>query len=250
MLKTDYSQVSKVYDTNKGRVDFAKDQDIEILLQKKQNLTVLDLACGTGNYLFSQQKYYGGKNIKWIGIDLSQDMLNVAKSKNIDATFINSDAESYNIEEESVDLVVCNFAFHHFPNKQKSLVKMYSVLKKEGVLRLKNIEPECMKDWWVYKYCPETYCEDLLRFWPKDLIMHELKKSNFANISAKREYYEKSSPIDQLVENYKRRDISQLAMIEDDLYQKGMNRVMLEAEHGESEYKEITAFLEIRCEKN
>ncbi|MBP5452745.1 MAG: methyltransferase domain-containing protein [Treponema sp.] len=250
MLKTNYSKVSKVYDQNKGRLNFPKDEDIEKLLEKNEQITVLDLACGTGNYLLSQQEYYKDKNIRWIGIDLSMDMLNMAKSKNLTAEFINSDAESYNLEEESVDLVVCNFAFHHFENKQKCLGKIYATLKKGGILRFRNIEPECMKDWWVYKYCLETFYEDMHRFWPKDLMMYELKKNNFKNITAKREYYEKSKPISELVENYKRRDTSQLAMIGDEMYDKGMKRVMQEVNQGESEYKDVTALLEIRCEKN
>ena len=250
MLKTNYGKVSKVYDQNKGRLNFPKDEDIDKLLEKNDQITVLDLACGTGNYLLSQQEYYKDKNIRWIGIDLSMDMLNMAKSKNLTAEFINSDAESYNLEEESVDLVVCNFAFHHFENKQKCLAKIYATLKKGGILRFRNIEPEYMKDWWVYKYCPETFYEDMHRFWPKDLMMYELKKNNFINITAKREYYEKSKPISELVENYKRRDTSQLAMIGDEMYDKGMKRVMQEVNQGESEYKDVTALLEIRCEKN
>ena len=250
MLKTDYAEVSKVYDTNKSRTEFPKDEDIEKLLQKNVNITVLDLACGTGNYLLSQQKYYKDKNIRWIGIDLSIDMLNIAKTKDITAEFINSNAETFNLGEETVDLAVCNFAFHHFENKQKSLSKIYTVLKNGGVLKFKNIEPECMKEWWVYKYCPETFYEDMFRFWPKDLMIYELGKNNFINIMVKREYYERTRPIKELVENYERRDTSQLAMIENDIYKKGMKRIMQEVNQGEIEYKDITALLEIRCEKN
>ena len=249
MLKTNYAKVSKVYDKNKGRTEFPKDENINTLLEKNGTITVLDLACGTGNYLLSQQQYYKGKNIRWIGIDLSLEMLNIAKSKNITAEFIHSNAESFNLEDESVDLLVCNFAFHHFENKQKCLSKIYSELKRGGVATFKNIEPECMKEWWVYKYCPETLYEDMFRFWPKDLLVYELEKSNFKNITVKREYYEKKRPIKELVENYERRDTSQLAMIGDELYQKGLNRVRQEVMQGETEYKSIVSFLEIRCEK-
>ena len=147
MLKTDYAKVSKVYDKNKGRVDFPKDEEIGKLLETKESITVLDLA-------------------------------------------------------------------------------------------------------WVYKYCPETFFEDKFRFWQKDLMIYELKKNHFANISAKLEYYEKYKPINELVENYKRRDSSQLAMIGDEFYNKGLQRVMQEVSQGETEYKDIVALLEIRCEKN
>jgi hypothetical protein len=55
--------------------------------------------------------------------------------------------------------------------------------------------------------------------------------------------------MNELLENYKRRDTSQLAMIGDEFYNKGLNRVMQESSQGESEYKDVIAFLEIRCEK-
>ena len=36
MLKTDYTKVSKVYDKNKTRTAFAKDNDLEELLSQKE----------------------------------------------------------------------------------------------------------------------------------------------------------------------------------------------------------------------
>ncbi len=249
MLKTDYAKVSKVYDKNKGRLSFPKDDEIQKLLDTRGSITVLDLACGTGNYLLAQQEHFAGQSIRWIGIDLSADMLEVAKTKKLNAEFINSDAESFNLSENSVDLIVCNFAFHHFPNKQNTLKKIYATLKQGGVLKFRNIEPECMTDWWVYKYCPETYSEDLHRFWPKDLITYELKKAGFSSIEVKREYYEKYKSIDELVENYKRRDTSQLSNIPDEFYEAGLSRVMQEVSLGQSEYKDVVALLEIRASK-
>ena len=35
MLKTDYAKVSKVYDKNKGRIDFPRDEEIEKLGEVK-----------------------------------------------------------------------------------------------------------------------------------------------------------------------------------------------------------------------
>ncbi len=98
MLKTNYQKVSKVYDKNKTRTSFAKDSDLEQLLSNKQNAIVVDLACGTGNWLLSQQTYFEDKKIKWIGLDASQDMLKVAKEKDINAEFIHSKAEDLNLK--------------------------------------------------------------------------------------------------------------------------------------------------------
>ena len=248
MLKTNYQKVSKVYDKNKTRTAFAKDTDLEQLLANKQDATVIDLACGTGNWLLSQQTYFNDTKIKWIGLDASQDMLKVAKEKDINAEFIHSKAEDLNLKSKA-DLIVCNFAFHHFEDKKTALEKIFSTLNNNGIFKYRNIEPEFIKDWWVYKYCPETYYEDFKRFWPKDLLCHELQKAGFTNISVKREYYESYKNIEVLYENYKRRDASQLAMIGDTEYQRGLKRIELEIANGIKEYKDVIAFLDIKCEK-
>ena len=112
MLKTDYSNVSKVYDKNKSRTTFPIDKDLEELLFHKEEFTVLDLACGTGNWLYCQQSQFNSKKIKWIGMDASEDMLKLAKEKNLDAQFIHSTAENLNlntkcdlIDEELISMI-------------------------------------------------------------------------------------------------------------------------------------------------
>lgn len=245
MLKTNYAEVSKVYDKNKSRIAFPIDKDLEELLSQKEEITVLDLACGTGNWLSCQQSQLTDKRIKWIGMDASEDMLKCAKEKNLDAQFIHSTAENLKLDTKC-DLIVCNFAFHHFEDKKKALAKIFDTLNENGIFKYKNVEPECMKDWWVYKYCPESYCEDLHRFWPKDLLSYELSKAGFSKISVKREYYESYKDIEELYEHYKRRDASQLAMMDDKVYHKGIKRIEHEIAEGEKQYKDVVAFLEIK----
>lgn len=248
MLKTNYQKVSKVYDKNKTRTAFAKDTDLEQLLANKQDATVIDLACGTGNWLLSQQTYFNDPKIKWIGLDASQDMLKVAKEKDINAEFINSKAEDFNLKSKA-DLIVCNFAFHHFEDKKTALTNIFNTLNENGIFKYRNVEPEYMKEWWVYKYCPESYCEDLHRFWPKELLCYELGKAGFSKFSIKREYYETYKNIEELYENYKRRDTSQLAMINENYYQLGLKRIDREILDGVKEYKDVVSFLDIKCER-
>ena len=51
MLKTNYQKVSKVYDKNKTRTSFAKDNDLEQLLTNKQDVTIeLEIANGIKEY--------------------------------------------------------------------------------------------------------------------------------------------------------------------------------------------------------
>ena len=248
MLKTDYTKVSKVYDNNKSRTSFAKDSDLEELLANKEAVAVLDLACGTGNWLMSQQNYLKDRNIKWIGMDASEDMLKRAKEKQLNAEFIQSTAENLELHTK-IDLIVSNFAFHHFEDKKTALTNIFNTLNENGIFKYRNVEPEYMKEWWVYKHCPESYCEDLHRFWPKELLCYELVKAGFSKFSIKREYYETYKNIEELYENYKRRDTSQLAMINENYYQLGLKRIEREILDGVKQYKDVVSFLDIKCER-
>lgn len=59
MKETDYSEIASRYDGNELRHDISRDANIERLYSiNSGSLTVLDLACGTGNYLVKQTAEY------------------------------------------------------------------------------------------------------------------------------------------------------------------------------------------------
>ena len=82
------------------------------------------------------------------------------------------------------------------------------------------------------------------------MLCYELSKAGFSKISVKREYYERYKNIEELYENYKRRDTSQLAMISDKDYQRGLKRIEREIANGAKEYKDVISFLDIKCERS
>ena len=55
--------------------------------------------------------------------------------------------------------------------------------------------------------------------------------------------------IEELQENYKRRDTSQLAMINENYYQLGLKRIEREILDGVKQYKDVVSFLDIKCER-
>lgn len=60
MKTTDYSKIAAKYDDNKLRHYIEKDINIGNICKKNSNqqISVLDLACGTGNYLVKQISEY------------------------------------------------------------------------------------------------------------------------------------------------------------------------------------------------
>ena len=151
-------------------------------------------------------------------------------------------------ESNYFDYIVCNFAFHQFEEKHLILDLISMYLKESGIFKYKNICPEIMEKWWVYKYCPETYYEDLNRFWEKDLFVYELEKrkfKTFVNI----QYNENYRDIDTIIEDYKSRDNSQLSIIEDEYYKKGLQYLEILKNHSEKQIRNYFGLIEIVAEK-
>lgn len=102
-------------------------------LGKKENLKVADLACGTGDMLLHWQKYLG-EGCEFLGIDPSNQMLEVAKKKVQNASFIQAQAQEIPLESESVDIVSIAYGLRNVCGYQDALKEFYRILKKGGVL--------------------------------------------------------------------------------------------------------------------
>jgi ubiquinone/menaquinone biosynthesis C-methylase UbiE len=105
--------------------------DYVIATMNKYNYkNVLDVGCGTGNILMEVLKR---KNITVSGIDLSENMLDIAKSRlGEKADLRKGDSESLPWKNGLFDIVICTESFHHYPNPKAVLTEMKRVLSLEG----------------------------------------------------------------------------------------------------------------------
>lgn len=91
-------------------------------------INVLDIACGTG-VLFP---YYLERNVKSItAVDLSPEMVKIAKSKFPQVDVICGDAEEISFDRD-FDCVMIYNAFPHFPNPQGVIENLARALKSGG----------------------------------------------------------------------------------------------------------------------
>jgi len=100
----------------------------------KENVSVLDVACGTGVLIPD----YLARNVKRVvGVDISSAMIEIAKTKFRDtrASFLHGDVEELNFDSEFDCCVVYN-AFPHFPDPQALIAILSSYLKKGGRLTI------------------------------------------------------------------------------------------------------------------
>ena len=102
-------------------------------IQKHQFKTWLDVGCGTGALLavIREQR----KDVQLFGIDLSEEMIKVARAKLGEKADLRvSDSERLPFEDRKFDLITCTFSFHHYPHPVEALIEMKRVLSQGGVL--------------------------------------------------------------------------------------------------------------------
>ena len=110
---------------------------------------VLDVACGTGDMVVELQKH--GCTVT--GIDLSEEMLDVARHKVPTATFMVSDAERLPFGDGTFDAVTCAFGVRNFVHLERGLNEMLRVLKPGGrMVILELATPDCLMVGPVYNF--------------------------------------------------------------------------------------------------
>ena len=105
-----------------------------VLLEKLSHIpfqSALDLGCGTGEVLKLILQKDPHKEL--CGIDLSEEMLAVAKSKLPEQVkLLLGDSEALPFPDNAFDVVYCNDSFHHYPAPKDVLREINRVLKPGG----------------------------------------------------------------------------------------------------------------------
>merc|ERR1712232_1534409 len=113
--------------------------------------TVLDLGCGAGRDVYIASQLVG-KHGKVIGVDMTQEQLDVAKSTQSyhedkfgynNVTFYQSLIENIDdileLQDNSIDVIISNCVFNLCPNKQKVFKSCYRLLKKGGEVYFSDV---------------------------------------------------------------------------------------------------------------
>lgn len=101
---------------------------------KKDELSILDMGCGTGQLISDIKRHFPQKNLKITGVDYSKGMIQIAKS-NIDyAKFILKDISQIKSLKEKFDIIISTHSLPYYKNQQKAINDLSGLLKKDGLL--------------------------------------------------------------------------------------------------------------------
>ena len=172
------------------------------ILDKKELGQITDVATGTGDLLiyWKEEAEKNGVTIeKYVGVDPSVGMLDVAKGKVDFAEFIVGKAQDLPIEDESTDIISISYGIRNVVDRVEALQEFYRALKPDGIVvileftkqerdsiidkivdfGMKNVLPRVggliSKNYEAYKYLPDSIEE----FLTTEMLEKELESVGF-----------------------------------------------------------------------
>lgn len=145
-------QAQKIKDTSSKRFDgWSKKYDRSLLqflifrrshnmfisniIDDTRKIKILDVGCGTGEFAMKLKGYK--KDAHVYGLDISPDMIHIARSKfSGEIDFKIGDVEKMPYEDNSFDYLTCSHSFHHYPHKKRSVREMFRILKPKGKIMI------------------------------------------------------------------------------------------------------------------
>jgi len=133
--RDDYNKIADYFSSKRRFLP----KDI-IMLKKyiKKGDKILDVGCGNGILynLFSNEK---NDNIEYFGVDISENLINIAKQKYPKANFQTIDFLKLPFPDNYFDKVYCLATLHHIPSEKYRLTflkEIHRILKPNGILIL------------------------------------------------------------------------------------------------------------------
>jgi len=172
------------------------------ILGKKQLAQITDVATGTGDLLIywrEQAKKNGVAIERYVGIDPSVGMLEVARKKVDFAEFIEGKAQELPISDESSDVISISYGIRNVVDRVEALQEFHRALKPGGIVvileftkqerrgmldrvvdfGMKQVLPRIggfiSKNYEAYKYLPDSIEE----FLTTEMLSRELEEAGF-----------------------------------------------------------------------
>ncbi len=195
-----FDRIAPRYDLLNRLLTFGMDQQWRrhslSMIAVGANDTVVDIACGTGDFCELAQK----RGAQVIGIDFALEMLLAAKQRSIAANFVQGDALMLPLPDRCANAVTCGFALRNFVSLEPVFHEMARILAPGGRIALLEVyEPKnpllralhclhfkklvpliggLLSDRTAYRYLPKS-----VAYLPSDeMLFASLEKAGFKDV--------------------------------------------------------------------
>jgi len=153
---------------------------------KTKNASILELACGPGNitnYLLKKSP-----DFKILGIDLSENMISLAKLNNPTAEFELMDCREIGTLKKKYDAIMCGFCLPYLSKEEalKLIQDSATLLSDKGLLYISTMEA----DYTTSGFKKSSSGEEIyMHFHQENYLVKALHENNFTLLNASRKRY-------------------------------------------------------------
>jgi SAM-dependent methyltransferase len=180
---------------------------------------VLEAGCGTGNYVVALQEATGAA---CFGVDPSEEMLAVARSRSGHVEFTLGTAERLPFADRSFDLVFSVDVIHHVVDRPGALREAFRVLRSGGRLCIGTEDEEMIRGRLHAHYFPETVDVELARYPAVGDLRSWMSDAGFVDVEE-----ERTETMRHVTDSAAHRDraFSSMHLIPDEAHRRGLERL-------------------------
>lgn len=138
--ETFFEGYSKLRDREVNANNLFEIPTLKMLLPELKGKRVLDLGCGFGEHC---KEYIDQGAVRVVGVDISEKMLEVARTENSDPNirYLNIPMEDIGSIEEKFDVVISSLAFHYVEDFTGVVSAVYELLNEGGIFLFSQEHP-------------------------------------------------------------------------------------------------------------
>jgi len=197
---------------------------LAFIAQSRQT-RALEVGCGTGHWL----RLIAGRVAHVAGLDASAAMLKQARGRAPEAALVQARAERLPLTDGSVHRLFCVNVLHHIQDKLAFLTEARRVVRPGGQLMSIGLDPHTGSDgWYIYEYFESARETDRRRYASTGQVRAWLQELGFVDVHTREvQHLSATMPMQTAIAEGRldRRASSQLAMLSDDEYERGMGKI-------------------------
>ena len=244
--RVDYDELAATFDRRYDENDYSGVEGALNGFVAGHVMRALEVGCGTGYWL----QLLASRRIVVAGLDPSSGMLAVAKGRVPAAAVVQGTAESLPWVSGSFERVFCINALHHFPDKQGFVREAMRVLRAGGQLMTIGLDPHAGVDrWYIYEYFDHVLEIDRRRYPSTLQIRAWMGEAGFVDCVTREVQHIPARLDARLAEKQGRLDRnanSQLRILTDDEYRRGLARVHAAIDAAEARGASLTLTADLR----